>query len=61
MDCWNRLMEGNERPEAFLLSRDLDLCEMCGEFKPVIVRMRYRYSVIDWGCKRISYPEKHEE
>ena len=40
LDCWNKLCEKNFTERDYILSRDLDLCEECGEWKPVIVRVR---------------------
>ena len=38
--CWNKLNKRNEQAERYVLSKDLDLCEGCGEWKNVIVRER---------------------
>ena len=38
--CWNKLNKRNEPAERYVLSKDLDLCEGCGEWKNVIVRER---------------------
>ncbi|MBQ3556818.1 MAG: hypothetical protein IJA11_03355 [Oscillospiraceae bacterium] len=47
-DCWNKLM-GEDYPAAhYILSDELDLCEGCGEWKPVIVRLKRRYMLFDW-------------
>ena len=37
LECWNKIngTEGNER--KYIISKDLDLCEGCGELKPVII------------------------
>ena len=43
LDCWNKLTNSQYRPQCFLLSKELDLCEECGEWKPVIVRFKRRY------------------
>jgi len=48
LDCWNKLMETNDPPEKYIISRDLDLCEGCGEMKPVIIAIRKRYIIKEW-------------
>lgn len=40
LECWRRLNEKDYPPEMYVLSRELDLCEGCGEYKNVIVRVR---------------------
>ncbi|MBR6633445.1 MAG: hypothetical protein IKL05_03980 [Clostridia bacterium] len=36
VDCWNKLNDTNCPPSKFILSRNLELCEGCGEYKRVI-------------------------
>lgn len=36
IDCWNKLNNTYYPPSKFILSKDLDLCEGCGEYKRVI-------------------------
>ena len=43
LDCWNRINGTNDGKMKYVLSKDLDLCEGCGELKPVIVAERYYY------------------
>ena len=33
LDCWNRLNETDALPGKYILSKELDLCEGCGEWK----------------------------
>ena len=40
LECWSRLNEKDYSPEMYILSRELDLYEGCGEYKNVIVRAR---------------------
>lgn len=40
LDCWNKLSNKNFTEKDYVLSRELDLCEECGEWKPVIIRVR---------------------
>lgn len=41
LECWGK-MNGKELTEADMVvdHRTLDLCEGCGEYKPVIIRAR---------------------
>lgn len=48
MDCWNKLMGTQDSSEKYILSRDLELCEECGEMKPVIVAIKRRYIIKEW-------------
>lgn len=40
VDCWNKLNETDDPKSCFVLSRELELCEGCGEWKRVVVRVR---------------------
>lgn len=48
VDCWNKLSGTQYRPKHFLLSEEPDLCEGCGEWKPVIIRFKRRYLLAEW-------------
>ena len=48
LDCWNKIMGSNDSSRKYMLSEDLDLCEECGEMKPVIVRIKWRYATVEW-------------
>ena len=37
LDCLNKLNERNDPAWRYVISRDLDLCEECGEWKHVVV------------------------
>ena len=64
-DCFLR-MEGDDRlANRIILSRDLDLCEGCGEWKRVVEVLRYRTpiddiidAIIDRRLKKQSRPEE---
>jgi len=43
LECWNKIMETNDSPKKFIISKDMDLCEECGEWKKVIVRVKRKY------------------
>lgn len=47
LDCWNKLMGTDDPPGKYILSREPDLCEECGEWKPVIIRIKRRYIVAE--------------
>lgn len=52
IDCWNQLMEKNDPPEKYVISRNLGLCEGCGEMKPVIVAIKKRHIIKEWIIDR---------
>ena len=40
LDCWNKLNNSSFTEREYVLSDEPDLCEECGEWKPVIVTVR---------------------
>ena len=48
VDCWNKIMDTNDPKKKFILSRELDLCEECGNYRQVIVAFRKRYLLAEW-------------
>jgi len=40
LECWKRINEETGEGKRYILSNDLDLCEGCGEFKPVVIAIR---------------------
>ena len=40
LDCWNKLNKTQFTEKEYVLSKELDLCEECGQWKQVIVRVR---------------------
>ena len=40
LQCWNKMYKTNDDESKFILSKELDFCEGCGEWKHVIVRER---------------------
>ena len=40
LECFNKLNDTNYKKADVILTRDLDLCEGCGEMKPVVVDLR---------------------
>lgn len=54
VDCWNKLNEENKSEKSYVLSRDLDLCEGCGEYKRVIMGDRETYYF--YKFRRLLFP-----
>lgn len=54
LDCWNKIMGVNDPPGKYIISREVDLCEECGEWKPVIIRIKWRYAAAEWFCEQIG-------
>lgn len=40
LKCWNKMYKTNDDESKFILSKELDFCEGCGEWKHVIIRER---------------------
>ena len=45
-------MDSKDPPEKYILSEEPDFCEECGQWKPVIVRMKLRYMIAEWFYER---------
>lgn len=43
LDCWNKINKSEDSEDKYVLSKDLDLCEGCGEWKRVIIMERRAY------------------
>ena len=43
VDCWCKEMGSADEAKKVLISRELELCEECGQYKPVVVRYKMRY------------------
>jgi len=48
LECWNKINNGKDDEKNYILSKELELCEECGEWKHVIIAERrcyyeYRY------------------
>lgn len=54
LDCWNKLMGTNDPPRKYVISKELDLCEACGEWKPVIIRKKRGYIVASFFEKYLG-------
>ncbi len=42
-DCWNKLNGFKDGEKKYVVTKDLDLCEGCGELKQVIIAERSDY------------------
>ena len=54
LDCWNKIMGTMDPPGKYIISREPDLCEEFCEWKPVIVRVKWRYIAAEWFSERID-------
>ena len=43
LDCWNKLNNTEDGKEKYIISKELDFCEGCGEWKHVIIMERRAY------------------
>lgn len=59
LDCWNKIMGTKDPPRKYILSRDPDLCEECGQWKSVIVRVKWRYIAAEWFRERARCFTEH--
>lgn len=44
-DCWNKSNNNKYKPKDFIISKELDICEECGEHKPVIIAFRQPFYI----------------
>lgn len=52
VDCWNKINETKYSKDRFVISKDLDLCKGCGEYKNVIIREKETKSIFSWLFNR---------
>lgn len=45
LECWNKINETNDPKRNYIISKELDLYEECGELKHVIVTIRRSYYI----------------
>lgn len=58
-DCWNKIMGSDEPASKYIISKELDLCEECGQLKPVIIRKKRRFLIAEWfGSHRANRSKK---
>lgn len=53
LDCLNNIMNTNDPASKYILTWKKELCEECGEYKRVIIRMKYRYIAKEMFCEAI--------
>ncbi len=52
VECWSKLNEATLEEKDYVLSKEKDLCEGCGKYKQVIVRMRGKNRLRGFFTKR---------
>lgn len=56
LDCWNKLNKKEFTQKDYVLSKEPDLCEECGQWKPVIVRARrFPALYVFWSSLRAKF------
>ena len=50
LDCWNRLNHTSYTERDFILSEELESCEGCAKFKPIILAERKMQSLGIKSC-----------
>ncbi len=45
LECWNKLNGTKYDKDKYIISKDLDLCEGCGEWKHIIIMARNAYKI----------------
>ena len=48
-------MGSKDPPGKYIMSKEADLCEECGELKPVIIRIKRRYAAAEQFCELIGH------
>ena len=56
LKCWNKINRTNDDERDLVMSKDLDFCEGCGEWKHVVIRKRKSVWDIIFS---ILYPYHH--
>lgn len=54
LECWNRINEIEDSAKKYIISKDLDLCEGCGELKHIVVARRKFYYLYKLGRSLMS-------
>lgn len=58
LECWNRLNHSDYTERDYILSEDLDLCEGCASFKPVVLYWRSFLSAILFDVQNLFHLKK---
>ncbi len=53
-ECHKKLTDGSDLIGKYVISKELDLCEGCGEWKQVIVKTKRSYIIAEWIRKQIG-------
>ena len=56
LECWNKLNHSDYTERDYVLSEDLDLCEGCASFKPVVLCRRSFLSAIVFDMRQLFQP-----
>lgn len=54
LECWNKMNGINDSPKKYILSKELELCEGCAQWKTVVVVERKAYYC--YILHRITFP-----
>lgn len=54
LECWKRMNRDKDDKRKYILSKDLDLCEGCGEWKSVIIAEYESY--YDYKTRCLTLP-----
>ena len=55
LDCMNKILGTNDSERKYVLSKELELCEECGEWKRVIVTTRRSYYIRELIIEYFQY------
>ena len=47
-ECWKKINGIDNGKVGYRLSRELDLCEGCGEYKRVVVEVYYKGNILSY-------------
>lgn len=61
VECWNKISGNNHKPRKYILSKELCLCEECGEYRRIILNERkyyylYKFRFIILIFRIITFP-----
>lgn len=59
LECFNEIMETEEPKRKFIFSLRRDLCEECGQYKRIIIRVKWRYILMEELSETVSYYRKN--
>ena len=50
LECWNKINKTEDGKRKYVLSKNCDLCEGCGKWKPVVIMERKAYYINKFCC-----------